>query len=80
VLRLWAKVMEQQAALGQQSIDLLVLYGLLGERDRCFKLLDLAAKQFHPVILWLPVSPIFDKLRSDRRYDRLLSRLGMAAR
>jgi len=80
VLRLWAKVMEQQAELGQQSIDLLVLYGLLGERDRCFKLLDLAAKQFHPVILWLPVSPIFDKLRSDRRYDRLLSRLGMAAR
>jgi len=80
VLRLWAKVMEQQAELGQQSIDLLVLYGLIGERDRCFKLLDLAAKQFHPVILWLPVSPIFDKLRSDRRYDRLLSRLGMAAR
>jgi DNA-binding winged helix-turn-helix (wHTH) protein/Flp pilus assembly protein TadD len=78
VFRLWAKVMEQQASLGQQSIDLLVLYGLLGERDRCFKLLDLAAKQFHPVILWLPVSPIFDRLRSDRRYDRLLSRLGMA--
>jgi len=80
VLRLWAEMMEQQASLGQQSIDLLVLYGLLGERDRCFKLLDLAAKQFHPVVLWLPVSPIFDRLRSDRRYDRLLSRLGMAAR
>ena len=80
VLRLWAKVMEQQASLGLKSIDLLVLYGLLGERDRCFKLLDLAAKQFHPVILWLPVSPIFDKLRSDRRYDRLLFRLGLAAR
>jgi len=80
VLRLWAEVMEQQASLGQQSIDLLVLYGLLGEQDRCFKLLNLAAKQFHPVILWLPVSPIFDKLRSDPRYDRLLARLGVAAR
>ena len=80
VLRLWAKVMEQQASLGLQSIDLLVLYGLLGERDRCLKLLDLAAKQFHPVILWLPVSPIFDKLRSDPCYDRLLSRLGLAVR
>jgi DNA-binding winged helix-turn-helix (wHTH) protein/Tfp pilus assembly protein PilF len=79
VLRLWAEVMEHQATLGQQSIDLLVLYGLLGDKERCFKLLDLAANQFHPVILWLPVSPIFDKLRSDRRYDRLLAHLGLAS-
>jgi DNA-binding winged helix-turn-helix (wHTH) protein/tetratricopeptide (TPR) repeat protein len=80
VLRFWAEVMEQQASLGQQSIDLLVLYGLLGEKNRCFKLLDLAAEQFHPVVLWLPVSPIFDKLRSDLRYDRLLAHLGLAGR
>ena len=80
VLRHWAEVMEHQAALGQQSIDLLVLYGLLGEKERCFKLLDLAAEQFHPVMLWLPVSPIFDKIRSDRRYDRLLARLGLSPR
>ena len=80
VLRLWAEVMEHQASLGQQSIDSLVLYGLLGEKERCFKLLELAVKQFHPVVLWLPVSPIFDKLRSDRRYSRLLARLGLAAR
>jgi DNA-binding winged helix-turn-helix (wHTH) protein len=80
VLRLWAEVMEHQATLGQQSLDLLVLYGLLGEKERCFKLLELAANQFHPVMLWLPVSPIFDKLRSDRRYDRLLAQLGLAPR
>ena len=42
VFGLWAKVMEQQAALGQQSIDLLVRT-LLGEKDRCFNPLDLAA-------------------------------------
>jgi serine/threonine-protein kinase len=78
VLRLWAEIMEQQDVLGQKSIDLLVLYGLLGEKDRCFRLLELAAKQFHPVILWLPVSPIFDNLRSDRRYNPFLERYGLA--
>jgi Flp pilus assembly protein TadD len=80
VFQLWAQVMEKQAALGQKSLDVLVLYALLGEKDRCFKVLESIVKQSHPAVLWLPVSPLFDKLRSDRRYDRLLARLGFAAR
>jgi DNA-binding winged helix-turn-helix (wHTH) protein/Flp pilus assembly protein TadD len=80
VFQLWAQVMENQAALGQKTLDLLVLYALLGKKDPCFKLLEAIAKQSHPAILWIPVSPLFDKLRSDRRYDRLLVRLGFAGR
>ena len=33
VFRIWVTLMEQQAAVGHKTIDLLVLYALLGERD-----------------------------------------------
>lgn len=75
VFRLWVQVLEQQAALGQETIDLLVLYALLGESDRAFGQLDRLLRLCHPALLWVPVSPLLDGLRSDVRYSGILARL-----
>ncbi|HYL36717.1 MAG TPA: winged helix-turn-helix domain-containing protein [Bryobacteraceae bacterium] len=80
ILRLWIQVLEQQAAVGQKTqLDLLILHALLGDTDRCFQRFDALLEEAHPYLMWLPVLPVFDRLRSDPRYPLLLARLGFAA-
>jgi len=80
VLRLWVEVLEQQKSVGQKAdADLLVLHALLGNKDRFFDLLEEAHQVRSPFLLRLPVSPVFDSLRSDRRYSRFVKRLGLPA-
>lgn len=75
VFRNWSQVLEGQAALGHKALDLVVLYALLGENDRAFEWIDRLVDLSHPAILWIPVSPVFDRLRSDVRYPGVLARL-----
>lgn len=75
VFALWEKLLQEQADLGQRTLDLVFLHSLLNERDRAFEMLDLLFKYGHPALLLLPGSPLFDNLRSDPRYDRLLARM-----
>lgn len=78
VLRLWVEALEQQKAVGQKAeYDLLILHALLGDKDRCFDLLEAAYQARSPFLLRLPVSPVFDSLRSDRRYSRFIKRVGL---
>jgi hypothetical protein len=78
LLRLWIAVLEHGATLGQKAPDdLLILYALLGEKDRCFELLEQALEEGNPSLLWLPVSPLFDALRDDPRYTPFVARLGL---
>ena len=80
VLRLWIDVLEQQKTVGQKAdADLLVLHALLANKDRCFELLEEVHQLKSPFLLRLPVSPVFDSLRSDRRYSRFVKRLGLPA-
>lgn len=79
ILRLWVALLEQQAAIGQPNQnDLIALYALLDEKDRAFALMEAAFEEGNPWLLWLPVSPLLDNLRSDPRYQGLLVRLGFA--
>ena len=78
VFRQWARVLERQAALGRKALDLAVLYALLGEGDRAFERLDAIIRQSHPALLWIPVAPVFDRLRADARYRTLLAQLRLA--
>ncbi|HLG96267.1 MAG TPA: winged helix-turn-helix domain-containing protein [Bryobacteraceae bacterium] len=79
ILRRWAELLENNAALGQRGqLDILVLRALLGDRDRCFDLLGHLRRQEHPFIFWVPVLPVFDNLRSDPRYGALLVDLGFS--
>ncbi|MDE3136698.1 MAG: winged helix-turn-helix domain-containing protein [Acidobacteriota bacterium] len=77
IFSLWAKLLEHEAELGQKNqSDLLVLYALLGKKDRCFHLMESAYESRNPYLLFLPVSPFLASLRSDRRYGSFLKRLG----
>jgi DNA-binding winged helix-turn-helix (wHTH) protein len=77
ILRQWVELLERNAALGERNqFDLIILHSLLGDRDRCFELLENLRQQEHPLLFWLPVMPVFDNLRTDPRYARLLVQLG----
>lgn len=79
VLRLWADLLERQAAMGQKTIDLVFLYSLLNEKDSAFKLIDAILADFHPAALLVPSSPLFDPMRSDERYARILAQMALPA-
>ena len=79
ILRQWVQVLETRAALGERNqFDLVILHSLLGDRDRCFDLLEALRQQEHPNLAWLPVYPVFDNLRADPRYHRLIAQLGLS--
>jgi DNA-binding winged helix-turn-helix (wHTH) protein/TolB-like protein/Flp pilus assembly protein TadD len=52
------------------------LYAALGEPDKAFALLDKAFEDRDTLMLAISVEPMFDQLRSDRRFDELLRRIG----
>lgn len=53
-------------------------YIRIGQPDRAFQYLNRAADQKCDAVLWIQVSPLFDGIRSDRRYNDLLKRLNLA--
>jgi len=81
ILRQWVELLEREAAMGQKNwVDVIILHALLGDMDRCFELIELVQQTQHPYLYWLPVFPVFDSLRSDPRYSRLLAQLGFHQR
>lgn len=77
IFSFWVDVLENEARPEPRNQwHLLVLYSLLGRKDRCFKMMELAYEQRNPSLLFLPVSPLFASLRLDRRYSQFLKRLG----
>lgn len=76
IFKLWIEVLEQQMAMGLKAQrDLLFLYALLGNHDRCFALMELAYQEGHPYLPWLAVSPPLDSLHTDPRYSQFIARL-----
>lgn len=49
----------------------------LGELDQAFEWLDIAYEYRSPNMVWLKVEPIWDSLRSDLRFAKLLHRMGL---
>jgi hypothetical protein len=47
----------------------------LGERDRALELLDQAYRDRAWELRLLPIEPLFDSLRSDRRFAALVSKV-----
>ncbi len=52
------------------------LYGLLGDKDQAFALLEKAYEERDNMVALLKVDPYFDPLRSDPRFTNLLRRVG----
>jgi hypothetical protein len=59
------------------AYHLALAYVGLGERDAAFAALDRACADRDPVLAGLAVEPRFEPLRSDIRYGRLMTRLGL---
>jgi serine/threonine protein kinase/Tfp pilus assembly protein PilF len=51
----------------------------LGELDLAFELLEKACDERYGFLAYLKVSPIFDPLREDARFQELVARVGLAA-
>lgn len=60
-----------------QSYSIASIYGALGDKNRAFTWLEKATEQRDSYILRIKVDPVFDKIRSDPRYRRLLETLNV---
>ncbi|MEE9253796.1 MAG: tetratricopeptide repeat protein, partial [Pseudomonadales bacterium] len=49
----------------------------LGEHDEAFRWLDTAFAERAGALTWLPTWPVYDSLREDPRFSRLLQRMGL---
>jgi TolB-like protein/Tfp pilus assembly protein PilF/tRNA A-37 threonylcarbamoyl transferase component Bud32 len=54
-----------------------VIYANLGEKDAAFQWLRKAIEEHDYEAGWIAVSPLYDPLRSDRRFQELLTLLGL---
>ena len=54
------------------------IYIALGETDQAFDSLQAAAEQHDQTLLTVKVDPMFDPLRSDPRFDELLTKVGLS--
>jgi hypothetical protein len=59
------------------ALPMAILYGLLGDTDRAFGLLENAHQQRQPLLLASKVQPRMDCLRSDPRFEVLLKQLNL---
>ena len=50
----------------------------LGDTENCIGNLEGAWRDHEPIMLWLPVWPIFDPLREQPRFEKLLGRIKLA--
>ena len=53
------------------------VYAALGDRERAFALLERALDERSPLLAFLKVDPRFDGMRGDKRFERILFRLGL---
>ncbi len=61
------------------SVSIAYVYTALGETDRAFEYLDRAVQDRDPNILGLKSNPIFERLRTDPRYQALLIKMRLNA-
>jgi tetratricopeptide (TPR) repeat protein len=57
-----------------------IIYTGLGQKDKAFQWLNRAYDELDLLLIYVSVTPAFDPLRSDPRFDQLLQRLGLASK
>ena len=60
-----------------ETVQMAIIYEQLGEREKAFDFLEKAYNERGTPLLWLKVSPEFDSLRSDSRFQDLVRRVGL---
>ncbi|MEK6284837.1 MAG: protein kinase [Acidobacteriota bacterium] len=75
------KILNEQKRLEKQRYispyNFAIIYTGLGDKDRAFESLEKGYEQRTPLIYRLKSRPMFDSLRSDRRYAELLRKMNL---
>jgi len=58
-------------------ISWVMLYMGIGDYDKAFEWLEKASEERDPLLCYLGVAPFYDPLRSDRRLDEMLLKIGL---
>ena len=79
----WSKILEfamqDMKRIGKiDALPLAHIYAELGQRDEAFKWLEKAFENKENDLVYLKVSPMWDKLRDDPRFADMLRRLGFS--
>jgi hypothetical protein len=69
--------LEARVELGEyiSPVSIALVHIGLGDADRALRWLERAYDERAPQLIWLKADPIFDPLRSDPRFTRLLRRM-----
>lgn len=73
-------LMKEQAggdARGWNSWNLALTYTGLGEREQALDWLEQAYEEHTPMLMLLKITPAFDTLRSEPRFQALLEKVGL---
>lgn len=76
--RLIGELTEISVERPPRPFDLAVVYAGLGEKDEAFRQLEKAYKERAYRLIYLIVEPVFDPLRSDPRFAKLIERINPA--
>ena len=60
------------------SYRVAVIFAGLGDKEQAFAWLDRAVDERDGWLIWLKLDPMVDPLRSDRRFNKLLRKIGLA--
>jgi TolB-like protein/Tfp pilus assembly protein PilF len=77
--RRWYAKNFSQAALGQLTLgySLALIHAMLGEKEQAFEWLERLSDEHCWHVADIGVEPMFDSLRDDERYARLLKKIGL---
>ena len=73
-----SQIERAEPVLGLRPVLMAQIYSRAGLIDSAFVKLEEGARIRDPgLLIWLPVSPWFEELRSDQRYLDLMRRIGL---
>jgi TolB-like protein/tRNA A-37 threonylcarbamoyl transferase component Bud32/Flp pilus assembly protein TadD len=76
-LQILRQLEEQSGKSFVSSYDLATIYLALGQKEQALSLLEQSYEERAESLVWLKVDPVFDSLRSERRFQSLLYHLGL---
>ena len=74
------KTLSSRTKAYSSPFDLALIYAALGEKDKAFELLDKAVAERSTFLVYANWEPRLDPLRSDPRFGRILSQIGLPRR
>jgi hypothetical protein len=74
----WRAYLEhEQRTAAMHPLGVARIYAHLGDRDRCIGILDKEYRQRDfMLVVWIRTDPEFDRVRSDPRFQALLTKIG----